>query len=141
MESRSLLPLWSQVRVLWLLIWWPLKTYMVVNFRAHGISRGTRKLLRIFTLIKKKTILFPRNIVRGALLLDSWISFWSFNLLLSFNLFLIKTLSQSSHTLIFIGLDFNHSPSHISSYLSLFFLFDESLFLRVTVLVLGILIY
>jgi len=43
---RGLLPLWSQVRVLWLLIWWPLETYMVVNFRARGISWGARKLTR-----------------------------------------------------------------------------------------------
>jgi hypothetical protein len=32
-----------------------LKTYMVVNFRVHGISRGTRKLTRIPMLIKKIT--------------------------------------------------------------------------------------
>jgi hypothetical protein len=25
-------------------IWWPLEAYMVVNFRARGISRGARKL-------------------------------------------------------------------------------------------------
>jgi hypothetical protein len=51
---RGLLPLWSQVRALWLLIWWPLEAYMVVNFRAHGISRGARKLARTPTLKKKK---------------------------------------------------------------------------------------
>ena len=44
--SRGLLHLWSQVRALWLLIWWPLEAYMVVNFRARGISRGARKLAR-----------------------------------------------------------------------------------------------
>jgi len=32
-----------------------LKTYMVVNFRVHGISRGTRRLTRIPMLIKKIT--------------------------------------------------------------------------------------
>jgi len=42
--SRGLLLLWSQVRAMWLLIWWPLEVYMIVNFRARGISRGTRKL-------------------------------------------------------------------------------------------------
>jgi hypothetical protein len=42
--SRDLLSLWSQVRALWLLIWWPLEAYMVVNFRTRGISRGARKL-------------------------------------------------------------------------------------------------
>jgi hypothetical protein len=47
---RGLLPLWSQVRAMWLLIWWPLEVYMVVNFRARGISRGTRKLTRTPTL-------------------------------------------------------------------------------------------
>jgi hypothetical protein len=47
---RGLLPLWSQVRALWLLIWWPLEAYMVVNFRARGISRGARKLARTPTL-------------------------------------------------------------------------------------------
>jgi hypothetical protein len=44
LRSRDLLPLWSQVRALWLLIWWPLEAYMVANFRARGISRGARKL-------------------------------------------------------------------------------------------------
>jgi hypothetical protein len=47
---RGLLPLWSQVRTLWLLIWWPLEAYMVVNFKARGISRGARKLARTPTL-------------------------------------------------------------------------------------------
>jgi hypothetical protein len=47
---RGLLPLWSQVRALWLLIWWPLEAYMVVNFRARGISWGARKLARTPTL-------------------------------------------------------------------------------------------
>jgi len=40
----------AQIRVLWLLIWWPLEIYMVVIFRARGISRGTRKLVRTPTL-------------------------------------------------------------------------------------------
>jgi hypothetical protein len=31
-----------------------LEAYMVVNFRARGISRGARKLARTLTLIKKK---------------------------------------------------------------------------------------
>jgi hypothetical protein len=48
--SRGLLPLWSQVRTLWLLIWWPLEAYMVVNFRTRGISRGASKLVRTPTL-------------------------------------------------------------------------------------------
>jgi hypothetical protein len=38
----------------WLLIWWPLEIYMVVNFRACGISRGTRKLTWTPTLNLKK---------------------------------------------------------------------------------------
>jgi hypothetical protein len=42
--------LWSQVRALWLLIWWPLEAYIVVNFRACGISRGAPKLARTPTL-------------------------------------------------------------------------------------------
>jgi hypothetical protein len=54
LEPRGLLPLWSQVRVLWLLIWWPLEAYMVVNFRTRGISRGARKLARTPTLNLKK---------------------------------------------------------------------------------------
>jgi hypothetical protein len=29
---------------------WPLEAYMVVNFRARGISRGARKLARTPTL-------------------------------------------------------------------------------------------
>jgi hypothetical protein len=46
LKPKGLLPLWSQVRALWLLIWWSLKTYKVINFRARGISRGARKLTR-----------------------------------------------------------------------------------------------
>ena len=54
MRLKCLFPLWSQVRALWLLIWWPLEAYMVVNFRARGISRGARKLTRTPTLNLKK---------------------------------------------------------------------------------------
>jgi hypothetical protein len=50
LRPGGLLPLWSQVRALWLLIWWPLEAYMVVNFRGHGISWYTRKLARTPTL-------------------------------------------------------------------------------------------
>jgi hypothetical protein len=32
----------------------PLEIYMVINFRAHKINRGTRKLLQILTFKKKK---------------------------------------------------------------------------------------
>jgi len=69
---RGLLPLWSQVRAMWLLIWWPLEAYMVVNFRAREISRGTRKLARTPTLIKKQ---FIENVtLKGvAQLVRSWI--------------------------------------------------------------------
>ena len=35
-----------------------LEVYIVVNFRAHGISRGTYKLTRISMLIKKKNSLY-----------------------------------------------------------------------------------
>jgi hypothetical protein len=55
LRSRGLLSLWSQVRALWLLIWWSLEVYMVVNFRTHGISRGVRKLTRTPTLKKKRS--------------------------------------------------------------------------------------
>jgi len=48
--------LWFQIWTLWLLIWWSLKIYIVVNFRARGISRGARKLIQTPTLIKKKYI-------------------------------------------------------------------------------------
>jgi len=41
---RGLLSLWFQVRVMWLLIWWPLKAYMVINFRTRRISWVTCKL-------------------------------------------------------------------------------------------------
>jgi hypothetical protein len=54
LEPRGLLPLWSQVRALWLLIWWSLEAYMVINFRARRISWGARKLARTFTLNLKK---------------------------------------------------------------------------------------
>jgi hypothetical protein len=50
-----LLPLWSQVRALCLLIWWPLEAYMVVNFRTREISRGTHKLAWTSTLKKIKS--------------------------------------------------------------------------------------
>jgi hypothetical protein len=50
LRLRCLFSLWSQVQVLWLLIWWPLEAYMVVNFRARGISQGARKLVRTPTL-------------------------------------------------------------------------------------------
>jgi hypothetical protein len=46
LKSRGLFSLWSQIQALWLLIWWPLETYIVVNFRARGINRGARKLTR-----------------------------------------------------------------------------------------------
>ena len=49
-RSRYLLPMWSQVRAMWL----PLEAYMIVNFKARGISRGARKLARTPTLNKKK---------------------------------------------------------------------------------------
>jgi hypothetical protein len=39
---------------MWFLIWWPLKTYIIVNFRVRKINRGARKLVRIPILIKKK---------------------------------------------------------------------------------------
>jgi hypothetical protein len=52
LRLKSLLSLWSQVRVMWLLIWWLLEAYMVVNFRVCGISRGTRKQIRTSTLKK-----------------------------------------------------------------------------------------
>jgi len=48
---KSLLLLWSQIQALWLLIWWLLETYIVVNFRACEISRDTRKLIQTLTLI------------------------------------------------------------------------------------------
>jgi hypothetical protein len=50
LEPKGLLLLWSQVRAMWLLIWWSLEAYMVVNFRVRGISRGARKLVRTPTL-------------------------------------------------------------------------------------------
>jgi len=60
--------MWSQVRVLWLLIWWPLEAYMVINFRIREISRGARKLVRTPTLILiiKKYITSIRTSSNGA---------------------------------------------------------------------------
>jgi hypothetical protein len=52
-----LLPLWFQVRTLWLLIWWLLEAYMVVNFKTREISRSMHKLVRTSTLIIKKNII------------------------------------------------------------------------------------
>jgi len=51
---RGLLSLWSQVRAMWLLIWWSLEAYMVVNFRTRRISRGVHKLARTPISNKKK---------------------------------------------------------------------------------------
>jgi len=51
---RDLFSLWSQVRIMWLLIWWQREAYMVVNFRVRGISQGTCKLAQTPTLKKKK---------------------------------------------------------------------------------------
>jgi len=59
--QRDLLSLWSQVEALWLIIWWSLETYMVVNFRARAISRGTRKLAWILILII--IIIIKKNIL------------------------------------------------------------------------------
>jgi hypothetical protein len=36
------------ILLLWLLIWWSLKIYIVINFRTHEISRDARKLTRIY---------------------------------------------------------------------------------------------
>jgi len=52
--TKRFVHLWSQVRALWLLIWYPLEAYMVVNFKVRGISWGARKLTRTPTLIKNK---------------------------------------------------------------------------------------
>jgi hypothetical protein len=59
---RGLLPLWSQVRAMWLFIWWPLETYMVITFRAREISRATRKLARTPMLNSKKKKLFENKV-------------------------------------------------------------------------------
>jgi hypothetical protein len=61
-NQEVLLPMWSQVRALWLLIWWSLEAYMVVNFRAREISQGTHKLARTPTLNWKKKILIIQPI-------------------------------------------------------------------------------
>jgi hypothetical protein len=37
-----------------ILIWWSLETYMVINFRTCGISRGACKLAQTPTLNLKK---------------------------------------------------------------------------------------
>jgi hypothetical protein len=58
--SKIFMVLWSQVRVSWLLIWWLLEAYMVVNFRTRRISKGACKLAWIPTLIKKKIFMVCR---------------------------------------------------------------------------------
>jgi hypothetical protein len=74
LELRDLLPLWFQIRAMWLLIWWLLETYIVINFKARGISRDACKLPRTPTLIiyiKKVTMKppsFPLNCWIGAFL-------------------------------------------------------------------------
>ena len=52
LELRGLSFLWFQVRILWLLIWWSLETYLIINFRVCGISQDTCKLARTSMLIK-----------------------------------------------------------------------------------------
>jgi len=47
---------------LWLLIWWSLEAYMVVNFRARGINQGARKLTRTSTLNLKKNLVSRNRI-------------------------------------------------------------------------------
>jgi len=56
LELKSLLFLWFQVWNMWLLIWWPLEAYMVVNFRTRGINRDARKLVGTTILNLKKKI-------------------------------------------------------------------------------------
>jgi hypothetical protein len=41
---------------MWLLIWWSLQIYMVVNFRTHKINLDMCNLVRTFILIIKKKI-------------------------------------------------------------------------------------
>ena len=69
--TEGLLPLWSQVRTLWLLIWWPLKAYMVVNFRVCGINRDVRKITQTPTLIRKKDIVRSNILIYLCLLIFS----------------------------------------------------------------------
>jgi len=52
---------------MWLLIWWPLEAYMVVNFRTRGISRDARKLARTPTLN-----FFLKKTVNNALTMNHW---------------------------------------------------------------------
>jgi hypothetical protein len=47
---------------MWLLIRWSLEAYIIINFRAREINRGTCKLNRIFNLIKQKK---PKNNILG----------------------------------------------------------------------------
>ena len=56
-NSLWLRNLWSQIQTIWLLVWWSLEVYMVVNFRTHKISQGMRKLARTPMLIKKRACL------------------------------------------------------------------------------------
>jgi len=62
LKSRDLFFLWFQVQTMWLLISWSLEVYMIVNFRAREISRGTRKLARTPTLNLKKKKSIPWNL-------------------------------------------------------------------------------
>ena len=79
---RGLLSLWSQIRALWLLIWWSLEVYMVVNFRVCEISQGTRKLVRTPTLNKKKinnwltSFELTKNPVDRCSVTYHWIYIW-----------------------------------------------------------------
>jgi len=47
---------------MWLLIWWLLEAYIIINFGSRRISRDTCKLTRICILINKKK---PKNNILG----------------------------------------------------------------------------
>jgi len=56
-DSLKLSRKWSSGKNLELRNLFPLKVYIVVNFRSHRINQDVRKLIRILTLIIKKNIL------------------------------------------------------------------------------------
>ena len=65
----NLIFMWSQARAMWLLIWWSLEIYMVINLRAHEISWGTHKLTRTLTLIKKKNLKTPKTFAYNCIII------------------------------------------------------------------------
>jgi hypothetical protein len=72
---------------------------MVVNFRARGISRGARKLIRTLTLIKNNdTVIIHLNKLTNTYLIENiffFFTYWVKKLSMIENFIIQKYVSQS----------------------------------------------